>query len=130
MPITITAEQRDALYDDVLTHLSGLDGLWQAINTEDYDTADRLGREFTDDLRLIRNDLGWGDETDEPVELTLQSDVLRRVLTLLRDRAERYAHGEQAAALTEAREAQGQSLFVVEICDSVLAALPAPGGGR
>jgi hypothetical protein len=37
MPITITAEQRDALYDDVLTHLSGLDGLWQAINAEDYD---------------------------------------------------------------------------------------------
>jgi hypothetical protein len=83
-----------------------------------------MGREFTDDLRLILDDLGWGGEADGPVELTLHPDVLRRVLTLLRNRAERHAQGELAAALDEARDVQRQSLFVVEICDSVLVALP------
>lgn len=56
MSITITAAQRDAIYDEVLIHLSGIEGLWLAIEREDYATADRLGREFAD-LTLVLDDL-------------------------------------------------------------------------
>jgi hypothetical protein len=125
VPITITAEQRDALYDDLLTHLSGLDDLWAAIDRGSYELADRLGREFTDDLRLILEDLGWGDVSGGgTVDLTLASDALRRVLTGLRGRAKRHAEGEAAVALSEAREARGQSILVVKTCDELLTTLP------
>lgn len=125
MPITITAEQRDALYDDLLTHLSGLDGLWGAINRDDYELADRLGREFADDLRLILDDLGWGDLSEGGmIDLTLERAALGRVLTGVRVRAQRHVEGDAAIVLSEAREAQGRSLLVVETCDQVLAALP------
>ncbi len=122
MSITITAAQRDALYDDVLTHLSGVGDLWLTIEREDYETADRLGREFADDLTLILDDLGWGAESSENIELTTHPDVLRRVLAQLRARAERHAHTEQEA-INELREERGRTQLVVDTCDKVLAAL-------
>lgn len=122
MSITITAAQRDALYDDVLTHLSGIDGLWLAIEREDYATADRLGREFADDLTLILDDLGWGAESSETVELRTRTDVLRRVLGQLRARAEQHARTEQEA-IDERREEQSRAQLVVDTCREVLAAL-------
>ena len=122
MSITITAAQRDALYDDVLTHLSGVGDLWLTIEREDYETADRLGREFADDLTLILDDLGWGAESSENIELTTQPEVLRRVFAQLRARAERHAQTEQEA-INELREEHSRAQFVVETCDKVLAAL-------
>jgi hypothetical protein len=120
--ITITAAQRDALYDDVLTHLSGIDGLWLVIKREDYATADRFGREFADDLTLIVEDLGWGAESSKIVELTTPPDVLRRVLGQLRRRAEQHVRTEQEA-INELREERSRAQFVVETCNRVLAAL-------
>jgi hypothetical protein len=122
--ITITPEQRDALYDDVLTHLSGVGDLWLSIEREDYATANRLGREFVDDLTLILDDLGWGGESSETVELSTRTDVLRRVLRQLRARAEQHARSEQEA-IDELREEQSRAQLVVDTCDEVLAALEA-----
>jgi hypothetical protein len=123
--ITITAAQRDALYDNVLTHLSGIDGLWLAIMREDYATADRLGREFTDDLTLILDDLGWGDESSDaskPIELTTQTDVLHRVLGQLRSRAEQHARVE-LESISARRAEQSRAQLVVDTCNEVLTAL-------
>ncbi|HVD86713.1 MAG TPA: hypothetical protein VNB59_04830, partial [Solirubrobacterales bacterium] len=58
--ITITADQRDAVYDAVLTHLSGIGDLLLVVEENDLERAYRLGREFSDDLRLVLDDLGWG----------------------------------------------------------------------
>jgi hypothetical protein len=124
VPITITSKQRDALYDDLLTHLSGLDGLWDAIHSHDFETADRLAHEFSDDLRLVLGGLGGGDCSDKgTVELTVEPATVRRVLTNLRDRAQRHAEEDGQMAVDEAREAQGQSLCVAWTCEQVLVGL-------
>lgn len=125
MSIAITGDQRDALYDEVLTHLSGIDGLWLAIEREDFKMADRLGREFSDDLTLVLEDLGWGDQSaneSEAVQLTAQSDVLRRVLPQLRARAARQADAEDQA-IEKLRNERSRAQLVMDTCDEVLAAL-------
>lgn len=125
MSIAITADQRDALYDKVLTHLSGIDGLWLAIEREDFETADRLGREFADDLTLVLEDLGWGDQStdgSQAVELATEVDVLRRVLPQLRSRAARHAHTEDEA-LKKLRKERSRAQLVMDTCDEVLRTL-------
>lgn len=126
MPITITAKQRDALYGEVLTHLSGIGDLWLAVQGEDFATADRLGRQFADDLTLVLDDLGWGEGTEDPIELTMAPDPLRRVLVHLRGRAERHAQSEDEA-ISELQEERSRAQFVMDTCDEVLGAL---GDGR
>lgn len=123
MSIAITLEQRDALYEDLLTHLSGMGDLWLAINRNDFETADRLGHEFVDELRLILKDLGWGDGPKTgTVELTLPPADLRNVLGRIRDRAHRHRKSHQEA-LTEVTVPLQQSELVIQTCDQVLAAL-------
>lgn len=87
--IQITPHERDALYRDVVDHLSGLGDLLLALDRKDFDRARRLGREFSDDLLFLLNDLDFGDKTDAdaPLQLTTEPDVLRRLLGRLRDRA-------------------------------------------
>jgi hypothetical protein len=119
MSPTITAEQRDALYDQILDRLSGIDAVWVAVEQEDYDTADRLGREYSDDLRLILDDLGWGDELGRSVELTAPADVLRRVFSRLGKAAEEL-DTYQKQQWTETQEAAKRNELVVEACRQVL----------
>jgi hypothetical protein len=123
MAVTITAEQRDALYDRILNRLSGIDDVWLAASSADYDTADRLGREYSDELRLVLDDLGWGNgpEGDE-LELTTDSEVLRRIFRRLRDStiSEREA---QATSWAESRVLDERNRLVGEACTTVLAAL-------
>lgn len=121
--VKITARQRDALYDRILNRLSGIDDVWSAASSADYDTADRLGREYSDELRLVLDDLGWGDGPGgEEIELTADSDVLRRVFSRLRDSTagERAA---QAASWTESRALDESNQLVGEACATVLEAL-------
>jgi hypothetical protein len=75
---TVTAAQRDALYDQILDRLSGIGDIEVAIRAENYDAAERIGREYSDDLRLLLDDLGVGDGGGGPVELTVPPEVLRR----------------------------------------------------
>lgn len=121
--ITLSAEQRDALYDLILDRLSGLGDLWLLIELEEYATADRLGREFSDDLRLILDDLGWGGSGGS-VTLTLPPADLRRIFSTLRE------HAISAKATREQEEAEERFIIeradqVTDACDAVLAALPA-----
>jgi hypothetical protein len=57
MSPTITAAQRDALYDQILERLSGVGDVWIAVGSEDFEAADRLGREYSDDPRLVLGDI-------------------------------------------------------------------------
>jgi len=63
MSLTITREQRDAIYEVVIDHPSGIDDVWMAVDQRDFATAKRLGRLFAEDLRLLE-DLGWNDHID------------------------------------------------------------------
>jgi hypothetical protein len=80
MGITIGREQRDAIYEEVLTDLSGIGDLWIAFAEGDYETARRYRRRFEDDMRLL-DDLGWENEPGPAAvfELTMSAAVLGRV---------------------------------------------------
>jgi hypothetical protein len=122
MSLTITAAHRDALYDQILDRLSGIGDIEVAIQAENYDDAERIGGEYSDDLRLLLEDLGIGDGDGRPVELTAPPEVLRRILPRLR----RLALNHTAGLEPEWAEVDGlkeRNRLVSEACESVLAEL-------
>jgi len=123
MTITITAKQRDAVHDQLLDRLSGIGDIELAIESKDYETAQYLGKEYADDLRLL-DDLGYGAGGGEAVDLTAPPDVLRRALPRLRDVAERHT-ASLGAELTEVKKIKDRNQVVSEVCASVLADLDA-----
>ena len=127
MSVTVTSTQRDALYARILDRLSGIGDVWLAASKEDHETADRLGREYSDDLRLVSNDLGWGDRPETaPIELTTPPAVLRRVFRRLQESATG-ERDQQGAGWIENRELEERNRLVGEACQVVLAALDAEG---
>jgi hypothetical protein len=88
MGVTISAEQRDALYTLVLDELTGYEDLRIAYEADDLEASYRLGRRVSDALRLIVDGgLGWGTRAAGPVELTLPPEDLRRIFSNLRRNA-------------------------------------------
>ena len=84
----------------------------------------RLGEEFSDDLRLVLNDLGWGDGPGRTIELTTPPDVLRRVIS----RVQASAIGQRESEEPEwarARDQEEHSRLVVEACETVMQGLDA-----
>jgi hypothetical protein len=120
--LTITAEQRDALYDQILDRLSGIGDIWVAANAENYAIAERLGREYSDDLRLVLDDLGFGDRPDGTIVLTTPPEVLRRVFSRLREQATTHRASVERERV-EASELERRNHLVVEACRQVLADL-------
>jgi hypothetical protein len=125
MSLTISAEQRDALYDQILDRLSGIGDIEIAVQAAKFETAERLGRAYSDDLRLLVNDLGFGHGDGELVELTSPPDLLRRALARLRDLAEAHS-ASQEAELAAVWELKDRNRLVAEACTSVLGELGAP----
>ncbi|HET7445327.1 MAG TPA: hypothetical protein VFJ57_11760 [Solirubrobacterales bacterium] len=125
MAITITAEQRDALYGEILVRLSGIDVVYRAAKNGELETARERSREFTDILLLVLNDLDWGNSASGgSIELTTEPDVLRRGLNrLLGSAADQLTleEREQVEHRTEMSETQR----VVDTCVEVLKALDA-----
>jgi hypothetical protein len=128
MSLTITARQRDALYDQILDRLSGIGDIELAIQAENYDDAERIGRDYSDDLRLLLEDLGIGDGDGEPVELTTDPDVLRRVLSRLRQLALDYTASLESER-AEVHEVNERNRLVSEACETVLAGLDGSATG-
>ena len=125
--ITITVEQRDALYDQILDRLSGIGDIELAIQTENYEGAERLSQEYVDDLRLLLEDLGFGDGSGEPVALGSSPELLRRGLSRLREQAVRHAESIEPEWL-EAYELRERNRLVSEACTAVLDGLDAENG--
>jgi hypothetical protein len=129
----ITGEERDALYDQILSHLSSLDDLRMALEAEDYDRAERLGVEFGDDFRLLE-DLGWGPPTSCTVQLTMSPEQLHRVFTRLHSDAEGLRQDEErekAEIENETRDQRQRATRITEACNRVLSAvgrIPSRGG--
>jgi hypothetical protein len=123
---TISAAQRDALYDQILDRLGGIGDIELKIESKDYSAAKRLGREYSNYLLLLLDDLGIGDGTGESVELTSPPDVLCQALSRLRELA--IAHNvSQQREWAAAQELKNRNRLVSEACTSVLADL---GGTR
>jgi hypothetical protein len=119
MSAMITLGQRDTLYDQILDRRSGIE---LAIRSEDFDNAERFGREYCDDLRLLLDDLGLGDSNGEPVELTAPPEVLRRVLPRLLQIAVDHTSGMEPEG-AEIGELKKRNRLVSEACVAVPASL-------
>ncbi|MEZ5078130.1 MAG: hypothetical protein R2725_11890 [Solirubrobacterales bacterium] len=123
MTIRISAAHRDALYEDILDRLSGIGDVWRAVQDEDYERATNLGWEFSDGLRLLLEDLGWGDGPGRSIELSAPPDVLRRIFGRLQEAAAGQRDAEESE-WRDAREREERNRLVAEACETVLAGLP------
>lgn len=122
MTIKISAAHRDALYDQLLEHLSHIEDLWLAVKAKNYHMATRMSQEYCDELHLIVDDLGWGDEQGRSIELSAPPETLQRVFRRLHD----LATGErdsQKVDLAEARALEDRTRLVTEACEAVFAEL-------
>lgn len=87
MAITIHREQRDAIYDEVMTDLTGSGDVWVLLQSGDYEAAKRIRRRLADDMRLL-DDLGWEPQQDrDGFELTMEVPDLARALRTLNENA-------------------------------------------
>jgi hypothetical protein len=126
---TIDRDQRNGLYELVRNHLGAISDLWIALEeSEDFAVAERLGLEFSEDLRLLA-DIGWRPrEERETFELTMPALDLMEVLKRL--------HDEAAVVLTESpgerdsreEDAETEARFQLglDACEEVLVGI---GGG-
>lgn len=55
---TLTAEQRDALYEHILVRLTGINDINISLEQGEFGEVARLCDEFADFLRLLHDDLG------------------------------------------------------------------------
>lgn len=122
MSIAITGRQRELLYGAAINRFPGIDSVWRAIQAEEWDKAQELSLEFSDLLRLVAEDLGWGEEREEPVRFTTPPDVLQRAIQTLRREAF-FEDAEQKQKRLEVAETQIDREDTVEACDRILAEL-------
>lgn len=116
---SISAEQRDLLYERIYRHLAGVDSLWHAVSDGKFEEADRLSLELCDELTLVVKDLGWGERDDDrPIALQTPPEIVRRVLERLCGEAEEL---DQAIDL---REVADENRQLITACKELLASFP------
>jgi hypothetical protein len=135
MPVTatITKEQRVGLYELVRNHLGGIGDIWVALEENgDFATAERLGLEFGEDLRLLA-DIGWKpDENREEFELTMPPHDLTEALRRLHDEAEKLLAESPGERQSREEDTAFDRRFKtgLDACEEVLVALDERGGER
>ncbi|HEX5610265.1 MAG TPA: hypothetical protein VFX45_09265 [Solirubrobacterales bacterium] len=108
---TIDRERRDALYELVLDHLSGIGDFWIAIEEKDFAKAERLGIEFGEDFRLL-DDIGWEPEHGRAtVALTMPPHDLIELLRRLHGEAGCVLEGSACARLLEKEEESAKQRY-------------------
>ncbi len=122
MAIEIGREQRDAIYQEILTELSGSGDIWEELQSGDYEAARRTRRRLEDDMRVL-DDIGWEPEQDREVfELTMPPADLARALRVLTDIAAATIHEHVVRPIDEAHLVQ-RATVVQSACGAVLAQL-------
>ena len=124
MPITLTPVQRDALYGEIVTRLAGIDAVWLAVSRKEFKAAERLAREFSDALRFVVEDLGFGEGSGEAIKLKTPPDVLRRVLTQIGAAAKVDKQGQEEKR-AESESSVAEAELTETTCKSLLTALGA-----
>jgi hypothetical protein len=120
---TITSEQRDVLYVEILARLTGIGDVLTVIERGEFDKAQKLADEFADYLRLLADDLGWGEVPSGTIELKSSSDLIRRAAKRLRHMAQAgdLEMEEMRASVQEWTE---RNELVLRTCDQLLAETP------
>jgi hypothetical protein len=129
MPLTITRAQRDAIYEMVINHLTGIGDVWISVDRREYATAKRLGSAFAEDLRLLE-DLGWAETIDrDTVALTVATDELTRTLTRLHKDASEAVRDYVSRPKDEERLAE-RDVAASEALGEILSQLARPTDGE
>ena len=118
--LMLSPEARSALREQVLDRLSGIDDVWMALSAEDFEAAERYGREFADYLRLME-DLGWVEDPPREVALRMPTEELRRAIDRLCEAAKRSADYEKKELARDSKEHHTQ--LVIETCERCLSEL-------
>lgn len=135
MPETTTSidrDQRGGLYELVSNHLGLIEDFWIAMHrTKDFATAERLGLEFEEDFRLLK-DIGW-DEHDEreTFDLTMPVHDLMELLKRLHGEAVKVlvgSGGSEARSRRDDADTDRRFLIGYETCQAVLSELDPRGG--
>jgi hypothetical protein len=121
---TITTEQRDVLYGEILIRITGISDVLTEIERGEFDKAQRLADEFADYLRLLADDLGWGEMQSGMIELTSPPDLIRRTARRLIRIAEA-GDDEMEEARASVQDWERRSELVRRTCDQLLVELPA-----
>jgi len=80
MSMTINRNERDAIYDGLMTDLTALDDVYTHLHHDEPADARRLWRRFAVELRLL-DDLGWERDPDAAqFELTLPAREMRPII--------------------------------------------------
>jgi hypothetical protein len=120
--LTITAEQRAAIYPEIRRHLTTIDRVRELADTEPKE-AQIVAMEYTVWFALLE-DLGWEEEDDrESIRLTVTATGLRPVLqpllsesvSTLRDEVEHQGDDERRRI-----ESRDQKIVVREACRFLL----------
>jgi len=118
----LTPQQHDLLYGSIVARLTGIDDVYFAFQNGDFSTAQRLSGEFSDDLRVLHDDLLWDGTPSENIQMRAPRDVWERTLTRARQRAEADAHRFVQAA-TEVDEERSRIHEMETACENLAAQL-------
>jgi hypothetical protein len=119
---TIDCDQRDALYELVLNHLSAIGDLWIAVEDNEFSKAEQLGIEFGEDLRLM-HDLGWRETAGRGgVDLTMPPHDLMELLRRLHGEAECVLVGSACARLLQEEEESAKQRYqrAMSTCEELI----------
>jgi len=119
--ITISREQRDPLHRLVTQHISGIGDVDMKLSAGDFAAAERLGLEYSEDIRMLE-DLGW-DPADErqSFDLTLPPHDLMEALKRLRHDAEDgLSEKEEQRAREEADEVKAYFESARDVCGQLI----------
>lgn len=119
MTITISKEERDALYERIVVRLSGIDDVHRVVEQEDWGAAQALGQEFSDLLRFVCSDLGWGEGPRSSLTLSTPADVLARAAAIVRDLAKADADQFESDR-RHAEELEREAAYLRETCERLL----------
>jgi hypothetical protein len=124
--ITIYRGQREGLYELVRNHLGGIEDFWVALErTKDFAVAERMGLQFAEDFRLLR-DIGWSEhDVRESYLLTMPAQELADLLKRLKGEAASalIETGSEAQSSREDAETDWRLRVGFEACGTVLADL-------
>ncbi|HVD41092.1 MAG TPA: hypothetical protein VNC16_08840 [Solirubrobacterales bacterium] len=117
--LSISKEQRDLLFERIISDLAGAEAILEAVRGEEWDKADRLSRNLCNGLTFVMNDLGWVVDNERPIEVSTSPLVVREVLEQLR------AEAKDLDPHIDVRGAAEENQELIATCERLLTSLEA-----
>jgi hypothetical protein len=131
MPITISNEQREALFAVIVVDFKDSADLQRAIEEGDAEASFRIGRRFQESLRLVlEGGIGYGRVEDGVIDLTIPPAELRPMVLHIRDNLILLSETLRREEEADGRDAEREEVDLAQqACDHVLAQIEAQEGG-